>query len=186
MSPEQSDCGRRTIPRSTRGKPATERSQVYAVDDDGGLRPKEPSEIDRECGCDCTHTRRQFMGATAAGVAGLTLASQAAGATAAETDGDTVTIVHDLHTHGEIGEPGEPNIARYQQVVREQLADRDDAVFLANGDELGSSTISFFTEGAHKIDFMNDMNLTAAGVGNHDFDYGVDVAERRFRNSEFP
>ncbi|MFC4436512.1 MULTISPECIES: bifunctional metallophosphatase/5'-nucleotidase [Natrialbaceae] len=185
MSPDQSDCGRRTAVRPTRGEPAADRSQVYAIDD-GELRARDPSEVDRDCGCGRTHTRRTFMGATAAGVAGLTLGSQVPSVAAEEPEGDTVTIVHDLHSHSEIGEPGEPNIARYQRVVQEQLADRDDAVFLANGDELGSSTISFFTEGAHKIDFMNDMNLTAAGVGNHDFDYGVDVAERRFRDSEFP
>ncbi|AGB36223.1 bifunctional metallophosphatase/5'-nucleotidase [Natronococcus occultus] len=186
MSSDQSDCGRRTAVRSRQGEPATERSQVYAVEDDGELRPKEPAEIDAECGCGRTHTRRTFMGATAAAAGALTLGSQVSGVAAEEPEGDTVTIVHDLHTHSEIGEPGEPNIARYWNVVQDQLADRDDAVFLANGDELGSSTISFFTEGAHKIDFMNDMELTAAGVGNHDFDYGVDVAEQRFADSEFP
>ncbi|WP_394741092.1 bifunctional metallophosphatase/5'-nucleotidase [Natronococcus roseus] len=186
MSSDKSDCGRRTGSRSTRGEPATERSQVYAVEDDGELCPKEPSEVARECGCGRTHTRRTFMGATAATAGALTLGSQVSGVAADEPEGDTVTIVHDLHTHSEIGEPGEPNIARYWNVVQEQLGDRDDAVFLANGDELGSSTISFFTEGEHKIDFMNDMDLTAAGVGNHDFDYGVEVAEQRFADSEFP
>ena len=186
MSSDKSDCGRRTAVRSKRGEPASERSQVYAVEDDGELRPKEPSEVAEECGCGRTHTRRTFMGATAAATGALTLGSQVSGVAAEEPEGDTVTIVHDLHTHSEIGEPGEPNIARYWNVVQEQLADRDDAVFLANGDELGSSTISFFTEGEHKIDFMNDMDLTAAGVGNHDFDYGVEVAEQRFADSEFP
>ncbi|APW96651.1 bifunctional metallophosphatase/5'-nucleotidase [Halobiforma lacisalsi AJ5] len=165
---------------------------MYAVEADGDLRPKRPDEIDRECGCGCAHTRREFMvGVTAAGIAGVGLASGTGtvGASDSALEGasdDTVTIVHDLHSHSEIGEPDGPNIARYRRVVQEQLGDRDDALFLANGDELGSSTISFFTEGAHKVEFMNDMDLAAAGVGNHDFDYGVDVAEQRFRDSEFP
>ncbi len=182
-------CSRRTNPRTERGRRASDRSHVYAFED-GDLRPKAPEEVETECGCGRTHTgttsRRSFMEAAAAGAVGVIGAGIASGTAAAQEEGDTVTIVHDLHSHGAIGEPEEPNIARYQAVLQDQLAERDDAVFLANGDELGSSTISFFTEGAHKIDFMNDMNLTAAGVGNHDFDYGVEVAERRFADSDFP
>ena len=126
-------------------------------------------------------TRRTVLGATAAGIAGAALA----GKTSAEDEGNTVTIVHDLHSHSDIGEVGEPNIARYRTAIQERLAD-ENSVFLTSGDELGSSLISFFTEGAHKVDFMNDMNITAASVGNHDFDYGIETAIERFGQSEFP
>ncbi|MFC6905261.1 bifunctional UDP-sugar hydrolase/5'-nucleotidase [Halalkalicoccus tibetensis] len=129
-------------------------------------------------------SRRTVLGAAAAGLAGTAL-SGAAGAENGD-GGDTVTIVHDLHSHSDIGEVGEPNIARYQATIRERLAEREDSVFLTSGDELGSSLISFYTEGAHKVEFMNDMGITAAGVGNHDFDYGIETAIDRFGASEFP
>jgi 2',3'-cyclic-nucleotide 2'-phosphodiesterase (5'-nucleotidase family) len=46
--------------------------------------------------------------------------------------------------------------------------------------------LSFFTEGEHMIEFLNDLPMTADAVGNHEFDYGVEVAEERFADSEFP
>ena len=151
---------------------------------------KRPPGVEREpnaCGCGRNHgpirpTRRRFLGATAAGVS----ASAFSGLAAAADREDTVTIVHDLHTHGETGEPGEPNVARYQSLVQSHLADRDDVIFVGTGDEVGPSLLSFFTEGAHKIEFMNEMALTAAGVGNHEFDYGLEAALERFEESSFP
>ena len=142
-----------------------------------GARKKD--EADRGCACGRGHTRRAVLGAAA----GFTSAPLVAGRVAASEE--RVTIVHDLHTHGEIGGVGGVNIAHYRTAVDEQLAS-EDSVFLTSGDELGPSPISFFTKGAHKVDFMNEMNITAAGVGNHDFDCGVDVATEQFERSEFP
>lgn len=137
------------------------------------------------CGCgrdrSLRPTRRQVLGAAAAGITASTFSLGAA----ADQD-DTYTIVHDLHSHSDVGDVGEANIARYQTLIQEHIADRDDALFVTTGDELGSSLISFFTEGQHKVDFMNDMGITAAGVGNHDFDYGIDATFEKFENSEFP
>ena len=120
------------------------------------------------------------------GTAAAAVAASAFSLPAAANEEDTFTIVHDLHSHSDIGNPEEPNIARYQTLVQEQLAGREDVLFMGSGDELGSSLISFFTGGDHKVEFMNDMNLTGVGIGNHDFDYGLDVALENFDNSEFP
>jgi len=136
------------------------------------------------CGCGRDHggfSRRQVLGTAAAAVG-----ASAFSLPAAADDDETFTIVHDLHSHSDIGSPGEPNIARYQTLVQEQIDGRDDVMFMGSGDELGSSLTSFFTDGKHKIEFMNDMNLTGVGIGNHDFDYGIDVAFENFENSNFP
>lgn len=127
-----------------------------------------------------------MLAASAAGLAGTALSGRAGAQSEAEAEGDTVTIIHDLHTHSGIGPLDGPNIARYRTVIDEQLAAHDDAVFLTSGDELGSSPISFFTKGTHNVAFMNEMEIAAAGVGNHDFDYGVETATERFDSSEFP
>ena len=137
-----------------------------------------------DCGCGRDHrgvTRRTVLGGAAAAVT-----ASAFSLPAAAQEDDTFTIVHDLHSHSDIGEPGGPNIARYQTVLQEQLGDRDDVLFMGSGDELGSSLVSFFTEGEHKVEFMNDMGLSLVGVGNHDFDYGIDSALEQFEQSEFP
>ena len=136
------------------------------------------------CGCGRDHanvTRRTVLGTAAAAVT-----ASAFSLPAAADEEDTFTIVHDMHSHSDIGEPGEPNIARYQAVIQEQLGDCDDVFFMGSGDELGSSLVSFFTEGEHKVDFMNDMDLSLVGVGNHDFDYGIESALDKFERSEFP
>lgn len=155
-------CGRDDV--SHRGEPASNRSVV------------------RRFGH--THSRRAVLAASAAGFAGATLTGR--GRANAAEDADTVTIVHDLHTHSGIGEISGPNIARYRTAIDEQLAAYENSVFLTSGDELGSSPVSFFTEGAHKVEFMNELGITAAGVGNHDFDFGVETAQKRFEQCEFP
>jgi 5'-nucleotidase / UDP-sugar diphosphatase len=126
--------------------------------------------------------RRRFLTATAAGLSTPALAINAA----AEGSAETVTIVHDTHFHGHIGEPEGLNIARYLTAIEEQLAVHENALFLGNGDDIAPSLLSFFTEGQHMIEFLNDLPMTADAVGNHEFDYGVEVAEQRFADSEFP
>ncbi len=155
------DCGCGHGEASRRGEPARERSTI--------------SERGRT-------SRRTVLAASAAGLTGTAFS----GRTGANTDEDTVTIVHDLHTHSGIGPLAGPNIARYKTVIDEQLAAHDDAVFLSSGEELGSSPVSFFTKETHKVAFMNELDIAAAGVGNHDFDYGVETAIERFESSEFP
>ena len=158
------DCGCERGEASHRGRPASDRSRI------------------RRFGH--THSRRAVLAASAAGIAGTALAGRSEA-----SDGDaegTVRIVHDLHSHSGIGEIDGPNIARYRTAIDEQLANHENAIFLTSGDELGSSPISFYTKGAHKLDFMNELGITAAGVGNHDFDFGVELAQERFEQSEFP
>ena len=169
-------------------RPATFESDRSATEAEGGSAARagtpETTGVTSACGCGRDHTnvtRRTVLGTAAAAVT-----ASAFSLPAAAQEDDTVTVVHDLHSHSDIGEPGGPNIARYQAVLQEQLGDRDDVLFMGSGDELGSSLVSFFTEGEHKVEFMNDMNLSLVGVGNHDFDYGIESALDKFEQSEFP
>ncbi len=138
---------------------------------------------------DCRQTafeepsRRTFLGATAAGLslAGLTTAGSTAAAEA-----ETVTILHDTHTHSEIGEVGEaPNIATYRTKLEELFDAESNPMFVGNGDDLGPSIYSLFSEGGHIIDFLNELPLTANAVGNHEFDYGEENAIEQFERSSF-
>ncbi len=168
-------------------RPATFESDRSATEAEGGSAARagtpETTGVTPACGCGQDHTkvtRRTVLGTAAA------VTASAFSLPAAAEEDDTVTVVHDLHSHSDIGEPGGPNIARYQAVLQEQLGDRDDVLFMGSGDELGSSLVSFFTEGEHKVEFMNDMDLSLVGVGNHDFDYGIESALDKFEQSEFP
>ena len=42
-----------------------------------------------------------------------------------------------------------------------------------SGDALSPSVMSSVTRGKHMVSVFNELGLTAACIGNHDFDFGV-------------
>jgi len=129
--------------------------------------------------------RRQVLAAAAGGLSFGVLGTGSAGAT--QSDG-TVTLVHDTHFHGRFEDAGDAqkNIGRYGAVVAEELAARDDSVFLGVGDDLAPSVLGLEYEGQHMVEALNQIEPAAVGAGNHDFDFGVETASQRFTESEFP
>ena len=61
-----------------------------------------------------------------------------------------------------------------------------DAMVLFSGDALAPSLLSTVTKGEHMVKMLNLMNIRAACMGNHDFDYGVDVLQEAVVESNFP
>ncbi|WP_049928739.1 bifunctional metallophosphatase/5'-nucleotidase [Halopiger goleimassiliensis] len=135
---------------------------------------------------DYSASRRRFL----AGTAGLSAAAvlPASASSVAASDGETVTLVHDTHFHGRFrdAEADELNLARYYTVVEDVLADAENGLFVGNGDDLAPSLLGLEYEGEHMIEAMNYMDLDVVGVGNHEYDFGADVATERFEESEFP
>ncbi|TYL37107.1 bifunctional metallophosphatase/5'-nucleotidase [Natronococcus pandeyae] len=131
--------------------------------------------------------RRRRLLAT---VGGVTLGALGTGATgtAAAVEEDTLTILHDTHFHGRFQDSDYPelDIARYQTLVGDLLAEYPNAGFFGNGDDLAPSVLGLEFEGEHMIEALNEMEPAAIGAGNHEFDFGTDVATERFEESEFP
>ena len=132
-------------------------------------------------------SRRRLLAAAAGG---LTMGAVGVGTSgsAAAIDEDTLTIIHDTHFHGRFNDSGNPEleIARYQTLVEELREEYPNAIFLGNGDDLAPSVLGIEFNGEHMIEALNEMQPDAIGAGNHEFDFGVDVAEERFEESEFP
>ncbi|MFC6753237.1 bifunctional metallophosphatase/5'-nucleotidase [Halorubrum tibetense] len=132
--------------------------------------------------------RRRRLLAGAAG--GLTVGALGLGGTgsAAAADEDTLTIIHDTHFHGrfEDADVETLDIARYQTLVDELRAEYPNAIYLGNGDDLAPSVLGLEFEGEHMIEALNETDIDAIGAGNHEFDFGVEVAEERFEESTFP
>jgi len=61
-----------------------------------------------------------------------------------------------------------------------------EALVLFSGDALAPSLLSTITKGAHMIQCLNLMNIRAACMGNHDFDFGVENLEEAVAESNFP
>lgn len=65
-------------------------------------------------------------------------------------------------------------------------AHHPDALVLFSGDALAPSLLSTVTKGEHMVKMLNLMNIRAACMGNHDFDYGVEVLQEAVMESNFP
>ncbi len=61
-----------------------------------------------------------------------------------------------------------------------------EGLVLFSGDALAPSIMSTVTKGEHMIKFLNMMNIKAACMGNHDFDFGVEHLEKMVAESNFP
>lgn len=78
-------------------------------------------------------------------------------------------------------------MSRAQHVVDEQRARNPDRTFTVfAGDVLSPSVLSNMFEGKQMIDILNVMELDAASIGNHEFDFGVDTLYTRLGESKFP
>jgi 5'-nucleotidase / UDP-sugar diphosphatase len=128
-------------------------------------------------------TRRRVLQTTA----GLSVLGVAGAATTGAADGDeTVTLIYDTHFDGQFGDEDEPNIARYATEIQRLLEEYDNAVFVGGGDDLSPSVLSLIYEGEQMIPALNELDPVVNGVSHHDFDFGAEVAEERFEESEFP
>lgn len=105
----------------------------------------------------------------------------------------TVLYTNDLHAHFEphivpwadktrkVG--GFANIAA---LVKKEKKANPNTVYFDAGDSFAGPYVSSLTNGEAVIDAMNYLGLDAGCVGNHEFDYGWDVALEQFKKAKFP
>ncbi len=62
----------------------------------------------------------------------------------------------------------------------------DNYLILSGGDMWSGPSISTWFQGESMVDVMNAMDYDAAAIGNHEFDYTVDVLEQRLSEQSFP
>lgn len=69
--------------------------------------------------------------------------------------------------------------------TRETSADAP-TVLIDAGDVMQGTPLSNLTGGRSTVDFYNRVGYAAAALGNHEFDWGVDVLRERIAQAEFP
>lgn len=113
----------------------------------------------------------------------LIIASAAAPAYA---DVANVTIVHfnDLDRMGE--RDGRGGVARLASVIESERQMGGQVIVTFGGDTISPSLLSGMDEGAHMIDLLNQIGVTAMAIGNHEFDFGPEIAEERIAEANFP
>jgi len=102
-----------------------------------------------------------------------------------------VTIIHfnDVYQVAGVLEHGtrKGGMSRAAYVVEQARKRNPDRTFVVfAGDLLSPSVLSDLFEGEQMVDILNYLNLTAASLGNHEFDFGVDTLAKRVKQSKFP
>lgn len=103
----------------------------------------------------------------------------------AESGPVEVTIIHDSHVHGNFAS-NNTDIAQKAYIINEIRSRKPDALFVGNGDDLGTSILSGEFQGAHIIAAFNQMGMAVNTMGNHDFDMGPETFLARAKESQFP
>ena len=123
--------------------------------------------------------KRTALATAAAAVWGLAAGSCLAGPV-------ELTIVHfnDLDRMEE--KRGRGGIARLAAVIKAERARGTKVLVTCGGDVISPSLLSGIDKGAHMIELLNGLGLDAMALGNHEFDFGPDVARRRIAEARFP
>ena len=98
----------------------------------------------------------------------------------------TVTFVHFNDLDRMSADKGRGGVAKLATVVDQARAAGGTVIVTNGGDTISPSLLSSFDQGAHMIDLLNQVGLTAMVLGNHEFDFGPEVAEERIAQAEFP
>ncbi len=81
---------------------------------------------------------------------------------------------------------GRGGYARFVGVLKQENAEAEDVLVVHAGDAISPSLLSGFDQGAHMIELLNRTPLDLFVLGNHEFDFGPDVAKERIGEARFP
>ena len=88
----------------------------------------------------------------------------------------TILTINDFH--GALEETnGEYGIARLANNFAEVTKNSEATVIISAGDMFQGTAISNYDHGKTFIDIMNEMNFDAMALGNHEFDWGLEVMQ---------
>ena len=121
-----------------------------------------------------------------AAVASVLVALTAAIAAPASAETVEVTIVHfnDLDQMNE--RRGRGGVPRLATIINNERAMGGNVLVTFGGDAISPSLLSGLDQGAHMIDLLNHLGLTAMVMGNHEYDFGPDIARQRIAEATFP
>ena len=99
----------------------------------------------------------------------------------------TILYTNDEHGWMEGMEPGQSAAHLYEMWQQEEGYYEDGPfLILSGGDNWTGPAISTWTEGESMVTVMNAMNYDASAVGNHEFDFGLEVIKERSEEADYP
>ena len=97
-----------------------------------------------------------------------------------------LTIVHFNDFDRMEAKRGRGGVAKLAAVIKAERQRSQNVLVTFAGDTISPSLMSGFDKGAHMIDLLNKLGLTAMAIGNHEFDFGPAIAKQRISEATFP
>ena len=116
--------------------------------------------------------------------AGPTLALLLAGGASAEPV--TITFLHTNDVYEIAPKEGRGGLAELATLLQQERGAAEHSITTFGGDLISPSVLSGLTQGAQMIELYNLLGTDVAVLGNHEFDFGPEVAAQRIEESEFP
>jgi 5'-nucleotidase / UDP-sugar diphosphatase len=117
-------------------------------------------------------------------VAGPALSLLLAGAAFAEPV--TITVLHTNDVYEIAPKEGRGGLAELATLLQQERAAAEHSITTFGGDLISPSVLSGLTQGAQMIELYNLLGTDIAVLGNHEFDFGPEVAAQRIEESAFP
>ena len=76
--------------------------------------------------------------------------------------------------------------AAHLSTLIKQLRDKEDTVFLFDSGDMFTGMLANLTQGEALMEMMMTMEYDAFGIGNHEFDYGIEAFKRGIHRVSFP
>lgn len=96
----------------------------------------------------------------------------------------TILSINDLHGYIEQDSNGKSGLSNMAYLINEirDANSLNDVVLIANGDMFQGTAISNLKQGLSVINAMNLMGFDMMGIGNHEFDWGIETILQYFDN----
>ena len=81
---------------------------------------------------------------------------------------------------------GRGGYAKLASVVRQEKAGEKHSYFVHAGDAYSPSLLSSMDKGKSTVEFLNAVGVDYMVLGNHEWDFGPEIARKRIWQSNFP
>ena len=97
-----------------------------------------------------------------------------------------ITFLHVNDVYEIAAKRGQGGFAELMTLLRQERAAAEISITTLGGDLISPSVMSGLTKGSQMVELMNAIGMDVAVPGNHEFDFGPDIARQRFGESDFP
>ncbi|WP_366655885.1 5'-nucleotidase C-terminal domain-containing protein [Fodinicurvata sp. EGI_FJ10296] len=132
------------------------------------------------------NSKRATIRATGAAALSVATAALLAASPALAQDSTTFTFLHVNDFDRMEGSGDRGGYARLAAILADEESRSDNVFMVHGGDSISPCLLCGFDQGAHHFDLMNQLGVDFYALGNHEFDFGPDVAEERVAEADFP